>query len=45
MADLADNVSLNADEEIGDSSDQHKNWTLDADQDEDTPKTFKDLVG
>lgn len=45
MADLEENVSLNADEDIGDSSDEHKKCTLDAEQDEDTPKTFKDLVG
>lgn len=45
MADLEGNVSLNEDEEVGDSSDEHTKCMFEADQDDDTPKTFKDLVG
>lgn len=45
MADIEENVSLNEDETLGDLSDEDTKCTLNADENDDTVKTFKDLVG
>lgn len=45
MADLEKNVSLNEDETLGDLSGEDTKCALTSNENEDTPKTFKDLVG
>lgn len=45
MADLVENVNLNRDETLGDLSDEDTKCTLNADENNDTPKNFEDLVG
>lgn len=45
MADIEENVSLNEHETPGDLSDEDTKCTLNAGKNDDTPKTFKDLVG
>lgn len=45
MADPEENVSLNEDDKMEDSSDKNTKCTLNVGQDDDSPSTFKDLVG
>lgn len=45
MADLEENVSFNQDEISGDLRDEDTKCALNAGENDDTPKTFKDLVG
>lgn len=45
MADLEENVSPNEEVTLGGSNDEDTKCTLNEEQNEDTPKTFKDLVG
>lgn len=45
MAELEENVNLNEDETPRDLSDEDTECTLNSGKNDDTPKTFKDLVG
>lgn len=45
MADPEESVSLNEDDKMEDTSDKNTKCTLNVGHDDDSPKTFKDLVG